>query len=138
MACCSPWSHTVKHNLVSEQETPLFLVQSSRVLKSNRFALHWQQCASVCADDGGRARPSRQVAQTWQDGPQLRPCPPKVTTASTYCGPGKSSIPRTSTSTGDKGARPWGLFLSQWRQPRKEVPSPQSWPAPGSPPPKPH
>lgn len=60
----------------------------------------------------GGARPSRQVAQTWQDGPQLRPCPPKVTAASTYCAPGKSSIPRTSTSTGDRGARPWGLFLS--------------------------
>lgn len=56
MACCSPWSHTVKHNLASEQETPLFLVQSSRFPKSNCFALHWQQCARVCADDGGRSK----------------------------------------------------------------------------------
>lgn len=38
---------------------------------------------------GGKSK-TLEAAQTWQDGPQLGPCPPKVTVASTYCVPGKS------------------------------------------------
>lgn len=49
----------------------------------------------------GRTRPLRQAAQMWQGGPQLRPCPPEVTTAGTYSAPwDEPSTPRTSPGLG--------------------------------------
>ena len=51
----------------------------------------------------GRARPLRQAAQMRQDGPQLGPCPPEVTTAGTCSTPwDEPSTPRTSPGLGQR------------------------------------